>query len=617
MQQLERAVAVVGVGCRLPGGITDLDGLWAVLRDGRDMVGEMPADRLPRDRTVDPGGARPGRSYTAAGGFLQDVASFDAAYFGMSPAEARHIDPQQRLLLEMAAEALDDAAIPAESLAGTDTCVYVGVSDPGYGVNLSMMQDHTSPHTMPGTALSITANRMSYAFDLRGPSMAVDTACSSALVALDRACRTLREGPGRVALAGGVNVLSNPYSFAGFSYAGMLSRRGRCAAFSADADGFVRAEGGAVLVLKRLTDAVADGDRVHAVLAATGNNTDGRSTGMIVPSAETQEALLHTVYAEAGIDADDLVYVEAHGTGTQAGDPAEAEAIGRALGRRRSRGPLPIGSVKTNIGHLEPAAGMAGLLKAILVLRHRLVPASLHALPLNPRIDFDGLGLAPAIAPVPLEPGQRAAVGVSAFGFGGANAHVVVVQPPAARRTEPDPVPHGHPLPLVVSARSAKALKQMTARMAERLRNTEPADFYDLAHTSTVRRTAHPHRAAVLAADPQEAARQLDRLTAAEPASGAMVRAGERDGTAFVFSGNASQWPGMAADLLRDEPVFHEAVQEADAALAPHLGWSVAKELSHPSPGNGSAPRSPSPPSSPCRWASPHCWPRTGCTRGR
>jgi acyl transferase domain-containing protein len=189
MQQCERAVAVVGIGCRLPGGVTDLDGLWSVLREGRDMVTEMPADRFPRDRTVDPGAVRPGRSYTAAGGFLPDVASFDAAYFGMSPAEARHVDPQQRLLLEMAAEALDDAGLPAESLAGSDTSVYVGVSDPAYGVGLSMTQDHTSPHTMPGATLSITANRLSYAFDLRGPSMAVDTACSSALVALDRAGR--------------------------------------------------------------------------------------------------------------------------------------------------------------------------------------------------------------------------------------------------------------------------------------------------------------------------------------------------------------------------------------------------------------------------------------------
>lgn len=583
-QQRERSVAVVGVGCRLPGGITDLDGLWSVLRDGQDMVSEMPADRLPRDRMVDPGAVRAGRSYTAAGGFLTDVASFDAAYFGISPAEARHIDPQQRLLLEMAAEALDDAAIPAESLAGSDTCVYVGVSDPAYGTTLTLLQDHKSPHTMPGATLSITANRMSYAFDLRGPSMAIDTACSSALVALDRACRTLHEGSSRVALVGGVNVLSSPYSFAGFSYAGMLSRRGRCSAFSADADGFVRAEGGAVLVLKRLEDALADGDRVHAVLAATGNNTDGRSTGMIVPSAEAQEALLRAVYAEAGISADDLVYFEAHGTGTQVGDPAEAEAIGRALARHRRGGPLPVGSVKSNLGHLEPASGMAGLLKAILVLRHRIAPASLHALPLNPAIDFDGLGLSPTVEPVPLPPGQAAAVGVNAFGFGGANAHAILTPPPRTPRPDAGRAPGHRPLPLVVSARSPKALKQLATGMAERLRATGPEEFYDLAYTSTVRRSAHPHRAAVMAADPQDAARQLDRLVAGEPARGAIVRGNAQGGTVFVFSGNASQWPGMAADLLEHETVFRAAVEEADAALAPHLGWSVAKELAYPSP---------------------------------
>ncbi|MEU8972904.1 SDR family NAD(P)-dependent oxidoreductase [Streptomyces monashensis] len=584
MQQLERSVAVVGVGCRLPGGITDLNELWAVLREGRDMVGEMPADRFPRDRTVDPGTVRPGRSYTAAGGFLTDVASFDAAYFGISPREARHVDPQQRLLLEMAAEALDDAAIPAEALAGSDTCVYVGVSDPAYGTTLSMMGDHTSPHTMPGATLSITANRVSYAFDLRGPSMAIDTACSSALVALDRACRTLREGSSRVALVGGINVLSSPYSFAGFSYAGMLSRRGRCAAFSADADGFVRAEGGAVLVLKRLADALADGDRIHAVLAATANNTDGRTTGMTLPSSQMQETLLRTVYADAGITPDDLVYFEAHGTGTQVGDPAEADAIGRALGRHRRSGLLPIGSVKTNLGHLEPASGMAGLLKAILVLRHRLAPASLHALPLNPAIDFDGLGLAPTVAPVQLPDRERAAVGVNSFGFGGANAHAIVTPPPGPRQAAPEPVPNARPVPLIVSARSPKALKQMAARMAQRLRDSRPADFYDLAYTSTVRRSAHPHRHAVLTAGPDDAARQLERLAAGEPAHGANVRKSERGEIAFVYSGNASQWPGMAADLLECEAVFRAAVEEADAALAPHLGWSVAKELAHPSP---------------------------------
>ena len=339
----DRSVAVVGVGCRLPGGITDLDGLWEALRDGRDLVGEMPEDRFPKQRFVDPGAVRPGRSYTAAGGFLDDIASFDAGYFGISPKEAAHIDPQQRLLLEMAAEALDDAAVPAETLAGSDTCVYVGVSDPAYGTVLSILEDHTSPHTMPGTTLSITANRISYAFDLRGPSMAVDTACSSSLVAVDRACRTLHEGTSRVALAGGVNVLVNPFSYAGFSYAGMLSRRGRCAAFSAEADGFVRAEGGAVLLLKRLADAVADGDRIHAVLAGTGSNSDGRTTGMTLPSSKAQEALLRTVCQEAGIEPDDLVYFEAHGTGTPVGDPAEARAIGRPSARGAARARCPSG----------------------------------------------------------------------------------------------------------------------------------------------------------------------------------------------------------------------------------------------------------------------------------
>ncbi|MFD5126742.1 SDR family NAD(P)-dependent oxidoreductase [Streptomyces olindensis] len=575
----DRSVAVVGIGCRLPGGITDLDGLWAALRDGRDLVGEMPPDRFPKDRFVDPGAVRPGRSYTAAGGFLDDIASFDAAYFGISPKEAAHLDPQQRLLLEMAAEALDDAALPAEALAGSDTCVYVGVSDPAYGTVLSMLEDHTSPHTMPGATLSIAANRLSYAFDLRGPSMAVDTACSSSLVALDRACRTLREGTSRVALAGGVNVLMNPFSYAGFSYAGMLSRRGRCAAFSAEADGFVRAEGGAVLVLKRLADAVADDDRIHAVLAGTGSNCDGRTTGMTLPSARGQEALLRAVCEEAGIGPDDLVYFEAHGTGTPVGDPAEAEAVGRALGTRRGAGPLPIGSVKSNLGHLEPAAGMAGLLKAILVLRHRTAPASLHALPLNPAIDFDALGLAPTVTPVELPRTVRAAVGVNSFGFGGANAHAVVVPPPPG---PPAPEPVHRPVPVVVSARSPKALRELTTRMAERLRGAAPEEFYDVARTSTLRRGAHPHRAAVLAADARQAADALENLFTDAPAGGAVTRRAERGAVAFVYSGNASQWPGMAADLMTGEAVFRAAVEEADAALAPHLGWSVAKELERP-----------------------------------
>ncbi|UQA90878.1 type I polyketide synthase [Streptomyces halobius] len=575
----DQAVAVVGAGCRLPGGIDDLPGLWTALKERRDAVGEMPADRFDKSRFVDPGALRPGRSYTAAGGFLDDVAGFDAAYFGISPKEAAHIDPQQRLLLEMAVEAIDDAGIPAESLAGSDTCVFVGISDPAYGQLQATLGDHTSPYTMSGATLSIAANRLSYVFDLRGPSVSVDTACSSALVALDRACRTLLDGTSRTALVGGVNVLTSPYGFAGFSHAAMLSRRGRCAAFSADADGFVRAEGGGVVVLKRLADALADGDRIHGVIAGTGTNCDGRTQGMALPSSPVQEALLRAVCARAGVEPDDLVYFEAHGTGTPAGDPAEANAIGRALGRRRTVGPLPIGSVKSNLGHLEPAAGMPSLCKALLVLRHAEAPATLHAHPLSPAIDFDGLGLLPTVEPVALPAGDRAAVGINSFGFGGANAHAVLTGPPAPPVREEG---GGGRVPVMISARSATALRELAARVSTRLREAAPDEFHDLSHTTTRRRSAHPHRAAVLADSADAAAGELERLFAGEPAAGAMTRAADRDTVAYVFSGNASQWPGMAADLLTGEPVFREAVEAADHALAAYLDWSVAKELARP-----------------------------------
>ncbi|MFF7725572.1 SDR family NAD(P)-dependent oxidoreductase [Streptomyces sp. NPDC008001] len=579
MEPSDRAVAVVGVGLRLPGGISDLTGLWDALCEGRDLVGEVPPDRFDTSRFFDPGAVRPGRSCTAAGGFLAEVAGFDAAYFGIAPKEAPFVDPQQRLLLEMTAEALDDAGIPAESLAGTDTCVFVGISDPAYGQFVMSQENHTSPYGMSGSTLSIAANRLSYCFDLRGPSMAIDTACSSALVALDRACRTLFDGTSRTALVGGINLLVSPYSFAGFSYAGMLSHRGKCAAFSADADGFVRAEGGGVAVLKPLADALADGDRIHAVIAGTGVNTDGRTQGMALPSSRAQEELLRTVYARAGVEPDDLVYFEAHGTGTPAGDPAETAAIGRALGQRRTAGPLLIGSVKSNLGHLEPAAGMPSLFKALLVLRHGTAPATLHARPLNPAIDFAGLNLAPTVEPVALPGHERAAVGVNSFGFGGANAHAVLTAAPAP----PPPAVHdGRALPVVVSARSAEALRELAGRFAVRLSEAAPEEFPDLARTSVLRRSAHAHRAAVLARTPQEAARELEQLLTGAPAAGALIRKASRGAVAFVFSGNASQWPGMAAGLAAAEPPFRGAVEDVDAALVPHLGWSVVGELAEP-----------------------------------
>ncbi|XVS67443.1 beta-ketoacyl synthase N-terminal-like domain-containing protein [Actinosynnema sp. CA-299493] len=561
----DHSVAIVGAACRLPGGIADLDGLWRALVDGRDLVGEAPADRFDLDRFTDRDLPRPGKGYTTAGGYLDDLAGFDAVHFGISPKEAGQMDPQHRLLLELAAEALDDAGIAREAVAGSDTAVFVGISDNAYGGLQMVDPRRINAYTMSGAASSIAANRISYCLDLRGPSMAVDTACSSSLVAFDQACRAVLGGTSRVALCGGVNALVSPYHYVGFSQASMLSRKGRCAAFSADADGFARAEGGGLVVLKRLADARADGDRVHAVVLAGGSNSDGRTAGLSLPNAETQEELLRAVYARAGLHPDEVAYFEAHGTGTPVGDPIECTAIGRALGRHRTTGPLPIGSVKSNVGHLEPASGIVGLLKAVLVLRHRLIPPSLHADPPNPDIDFTGLGLEVATAPRPIPGDDRIVAGVNSFGFGGANAHVVLASPPA-----PEPVePRGdEPRPVLVSASSPEALEQATADLVDHLGRA--GDFYDLAYTTCVRRGHHRYRRAVLASTPAEAARLLPDATPVEAVGEGRV--------GFVYSGNASQWAGMGADLLSDKD-FRVAVEQVDTALTAYLGWSVLDRL--------------------------------------
>ncbi|MGA5134658.1 SDR family NAD(P)-dependent oxidoreductase [Streptomyces olivoreticuli] len=574
-----RDIAITGIGCRLPGGLGSLEALWSALEQGRDLVGEIPPERFDPQIFADPNPRRPGRTYTASAGVLDDIASFDAEFFGISPREAARMDPQQRLLLELTAEAVDDAALAPDALSGTPTGVFVGMSAHTYA-NLQLSRPEAiDQHTMTGIAGGNTANRISHAFDLRGPSLAVDTACSSSLVALHQACELLRSHGG-IALAAGVNVLIGPHEFIGFSKASMLSPTGRCRAFSAAADGFVRAEGGVVLVLRPLAEALADGDRVHAVITATGTNSDGRTPGLALPSARAQAELLRTVYERAGLDPGDLLYVEAHGTGTPAGDPLECEAIGTALAGGRPAGrPLPIGSVKTNIGHLEPASGLAGLLKAVLVLRHRTIPASLHGTPVSEAVDFPGLGLAPVHTATPL-PASGGLVGVNSFGFGGSNAHAVLAPAPAPARTAgPGRVPRpglpAGPLPLLVSARTPAALAQAADALARRLESVrERADFYDIAHTGVVRRGRHPYRTAVLAADAPDAVARL-RAAATVPAVPALAH-GE---VAFVYSGNGAQWAGMGARLLTESAPFRDAVAQVDEALLPLLGWSVSKEL--------------------------------------
>lgn len=575
-------VAVVGIALRLPGGLNSLGTLWSALLEGRDLVTRMPAERFDAQEFTDADPRRPGRSYTAAAGVLDDIAGFDAEYFSLSPREADRMDPQQRILLELAAEGVDDAGIDPARLAGSGTGVFVGVSNHAYG-NLQLSRLETvDRHTMTGLASGNTAGRLSHAFDLRGPSLAVDTACSSSLVALHQACTFLGSG-GELALAAGVNILIGPHEFVGFAKASMLSPTGRCRAFSAAADGFVRAEGGVLLVLKPLGRALADNDRIHAVIVATGTNSDGRTPGLAQPSAQAQAALLRQVYGPSGPDARGLVYMEAHGTGTPVGDPLECEAVSTALaGRRSAHLPLPIGSVKTNLGHLESASGLAGLLKAVLVLRHRVIPPSLHGLPVNPAIDFPRLGLTPVTAATPLATASGGLVGVNSFGFGGSNAHAVLAPAPAPARRQD--LPEGL-RPVLISARTPEALAAAAAELADHLDTTDTgADtgtFYDMAHTTLIRRGRHPYRSVVLAADARAASARLRAGVDVPPAP--VLKSGM---TAFVYSGNGAQWTGMGRRLLTTSghegaTAFRDAVDEVDAVLAPRLGWSVREELAH------------------------------------
>lgn len=577
----EAAIAIVGVGLRLPSGVSSLDELWQALVDGVDLVTEAPVDRFDRTCFVNPAGLSPGKSYTAAGGFLGDIAGFDADYFGISPKEASRVDPQHRLLLECAAEAFDDASIDPATLAGSDTAVFIGISTHDYN-DLQLQRPHThNTYNMAGSASSNAANRLSYFFDLHGQSAAVDTACSSALTAMHDACETLRSGRSAVALAGGVNILLSPVGYIGASHASMLSPTGRCHPFSALADGFVRAEGAGVFVLKPLRAAVADGDRVHAVIAGSGANCDGHTAGLSMPSAATQADLLEQVYATAGVDPSEVAYIEAHGTGTQAGDPVECEALGKTLGLRHAGPPIPIGSIKSNVGHLEAAAGVAGVCKALLVLREGRIPQTLHSEPVNPAIDFAGLGLEPVTRPRGLNPlGRHCVVGVNSFGFGGANAHLVLGGFESEARSAPG---RAELRPVLVSAETAVAVTQAASRLADHLSGPAADDFEDVAFTTCRPRARHRHQFAVLASNADEAATKLRGLAAQETVDqGASARAVDRGTVGFVFSGNGSTWAGMAAELLGEDAEFTAEVTSIDEILQRFLGWSVRAELTEP-----------------------------------
>ncbi len=594
-------IAVLGVGLRLPGDVGDADAFWRLLREGRDAVSPL---------LTNPDGRRDSRAESGPGGhqagLLSAVDGFDAGFFGIGDGEAERMDPQQRLLLEVAWEAIEGSGLPAERLRHANTGVYIGL----YGSDYMSLQlanpGEATVYTAPGAAHSIAANRISYLLDLHGPSLAIDTACSSSLVAVHLACRALRDGECDLALVGGVNLILSPLSTLVTEKVLPLSPAGRCRTFDAAADGIVRGEGCGMLLLQRACDARSEDRRVRALIRGSAVNQDGRTNGLTAPNPRAQVEVIRRALTDAGADPADVVYVEAHGTGTPLGDPIEVEALCDVYGQGKV--PCALGSVKTNLGHLEAAAGIAGLVKALLILEHDEIPPHLNLERLNSEIDLEGTRLTVPTQPTPLPAtATRPLAGVSSFGFGGTNAHVVLEAAPlpqAVAAPEPapgpeivtaspptpsteslkpapeQPIPGGKPRPLLLalSARSEGALGELAHAYAERLSQLDPPGVADVCAAAGVQRTHHPYRLCVLGENREELVGEL-RAAARWPVRPTPV---SRRRVAFIFSGQGAQWAGMGRELLAGEPVVREELEACDAVIRELAGWSIIEQLQAP-----------------------------------
>ncbi len=582
------AIAVIGIGCRFPGQADDPHTLWRNLLAGADSVGEVPAGRWNAERHFHPQRGLAGKSASRWGGFIDGVDGFDADFFNISPREAALMDPQQRMLLEVCWQALEDGGQLPQQLRGTAVGVFMG----GFTLDYMLMQMGGSeyravePHTATGSVMTMLANRLSYVFGFQGPSVALDTACSSSLVAIHLACQSLASGESALAVAGGVNALLGPSFTIAESRAGMLSPSGRSRAFDARADGYVRGEGAGIVVLKRLDEALAAGDHIYSVIRATAVNQDGHSDGLTVPSGDAQRALIGRACAAAGIAPRQLAYVEAHGTGTPVGDPIEANAIGAAVGAGRPAGqPCLLGSIKTNIGHTEAAAGVAGLIKASLVLQHGLVPPHLHFRSRNPKIDLDALNLAIplAVTALPAADGERYA-GVNSFGFGGTNAHAILSAAPARAQPQDGDSAHAqYTLPL--SARHPDALRALAGAYASALDAggaLAGAALRDVSWSAATRRDHQPWRACVSAAGREDLIAALRALAEGHDhpqAATQLAPEAAAPAPVFVFSGMGPQWWAMGRQLLRDEPVFRAMAERCAALFDALAGGAILAQM--------------------------------------
>ncbi|HEV3292376.1 MAG TPA: type I polyketide synthase, partial [Streptosporangiaceae bacterium] len=586
LQQVEaqshEPVAVVGVGCRFPGGVWSAEELWGLVAGGVDAVGEFPVDRgWETERIFDPEPGVAGKSYTRWGAFLADAAGFDAGFFGISPREALAMDPQQRLLLECAWEAFEDAGIDPVSVRGTQTGVFAGMAGQDYVPPLLVAGGgEAGGFALTGGAGSVVSGRVAYVFGLEGPAVSVDTACSSSLVALHLAVQSLRRDECSLALAAGVGVIATPGGFIEFSLQGGLAADGRCKSFGAGADGVGWGEGVAVLVVERLSDAVRLGHRVLGVITGSAVNQDGASNGLTAPNGPSQERVIRAALADARITAADVDAVEGHGTGTVLGDPIEAGALLATYGQGREDGqPLWLGSVKSNIGHTQATAGVAGMIKMLMALHHEQLPATLHAEQPSPHVDWDGgqVTLLAQAQPWPKAPGRVRRAGVSSFGISGTNAHVIIEEPPEPQPADVGDADLGGVVAWMVSAKTGAALAGQAARLAAHV-TARPGLGVEQVAAGLGTRSVFAHRAVVTGADRDELLRGLGAVAAGEPAVNvtAGVAAGPGPGkVVFVFPGQGGQWPGMGADLLECCPVFAEQVADCDRVLEPLLGWRV------------------------------------------